>query len=694
MAVKKLPPQLVIRSDADGVKPAWAPIYCHVHHFENLEQGKSCGKIVGYDPATGKLQWKGCRPHPQTRALLADPDILLIGGSRGGTKSETMRRFMVKGNPLDPQDHPIRGDKPYHPTVRVDGIEFCPICVNISYAMHPWYRGLVLRENEKDLSDFIERCAEAWAPFGVKMRQSPKEAEFPSGALIRFAHLKDESAFTDVQGHEYTRLAANELTQIPASMQDPTRSDRFEKVRMSVRNKWGCRQGCAVGTCRCGALRPQVITDANPGGVGHGWVKKYFSISDRPSHNLKVWYDQKGREGKLVRLSRMFIPMKAEENPYISDEYLAGLDALPEPLRSMWRDGDWDALAGQVFPDFRARKIVGEPDEAMHVVEPGSVAVQGWWQRIGALDWGFQHHSVLLRAVATPQGRVIVRGELAVQHLGSVELGEAIAKTFIPDLVEMKLAGVEPVVTLYCSPDAWQVRDNQRATVDLIAAGAAKVLGPGAVAIGDRLYTGDGKVEWEALNYQESAQLVIRRAENDRIAGVQHMREMLRWRKLNLPEHKIDPVELAKLYIESHTLAERYNEAVKRSKPETLPKLLIESTCRGLIESIPVLVYDQDAANRSNPTRREDVLKTEELSDDFYDAVRYLVFSHHVSESRPPKHAWIAERAAATLQASGRTDFNARLWASRHAEAEYAKDEEMAGAFSVPASSFQRMMRQ
>lgn len=56
----------------------------------------------------------------------------------------------------------------------------------------------------------------------------------------------------------------------------------------------------------------------------------------------------------LVPLSRTFIPARTTDNPYLTPQYLAQLDALPEPLRSMFKYGKFDALSEdepwQVFP--------------------------------------------------------------------------------------------------------------------------------------------------------------------------------------------------------------------------------------------------------------------------------------------------------------------------------------------------------
>ena len=56
----------------------------------------------------------------------------------------------------------------------------------------------------------------------------------------------------------------------------------------------------------------------------------------------------------LIPLCRTFIPARTSDNPNLTPQYLAQLDALPEPLRSMFKYGKFDALSEdqpwQVFP--------------------------------------------------------------------------------------------------------------------------------------------------------------------------------------------------------------------------------------------------------------------------------------------------------------------------------------------------------
>ena len=78
----------------------------------------------------------------------------------------------------------------------------------------PDARMLVIRRNADDLADWIDRAHKMY-PY-AKITGKPATIRFPSGAIIRTGHLKDDQAYTKYQGHEYQRVLIEELTQIPS----------------------------------------------------------------------------------------------------------------------------------------------------------------------------------------------------------------------------------------------------------------------------------------------------------------------------------------------------------------------------------------------------------------------------------------------------------------------------------------------
>ena len=100
-------------------------------------------------------------PHPkQEFALRQNVYELLYGGSRGGGKTDS-------------------------------GLVWLTEHIN-----NPRFRGLVIRKNADDLSDWLDRAYFMYKLLGVKIAYRPAVLTFPSGAVIRTGHLKDDQAYT------------------------------------------------------------------------------------------------------------------------------------------------------------------------------------------------------------------------------------------------------------------------------------------------------------------------------------------------------------------------------------------------------------------------------------------------------------------------------------------------------------------
>jgi hypothetical protein len=180
----------------------------------------------------------------------------------------------------------------------------------------PLYRALVIRRNADDLRDWVDRATRMFAKVGGEKKGTPAEFHFPSGAVIRTGHLKDDDAFTKYQGHEYHKILIEELTQIA----------KEQNYLMLIAS---CRSTVK-------GIHPQVFATTNPGGAGHKWVKdRFIDVAE----SGKRFLDEKtGR-------SRIFIAAKVQDNPYLMEadpDYVHMLDGLPDGLRQAWRDGSWD----------------------------------------------------------------------------------------------------------------------------------------------------------------------------------------------------------------------------------------------------------------------------------------------------------------------------------------------------------------
>lgn len=234
-------------------------------------------------------QWK---PHPkQERALLSREFETLYGGARGGGKTDAGLVWLLYD---------------------ID---------------NPLFRALVIRKNSEDLTDWLDRARRMYSGQGAIITGKPAVIVFPSGAKFYTGHLKDDSAYTKYQGHEYHRMLIEELTQIPSE-------DLYMKL---------------IASCRSTAdgLQPRIFASANPGGIGHYWVKRRFVDPAKPGEAFK---------DPISRRGRIFIPATVDDNPTITEkdpEYVKFLDSLAPELCAQWRHGSWEAVKfkGQIYGD-------------------------------------------------------------------------------------------------------------------------------------------------------------------------------------------------------------------------------------------------------------------------------------------------------------------------------------------------------
>jgi hypothetical protein len=226
---------------------------------------------------------------------------------------------------------------------------------------HPKFRGLVLRRNAVDLADWLERAEAMWAPMGVKKRgnaQSPVFV-FPTGGVVRTGHMADEKSYNKYLGHNYHKALIEELTQIPTL-------ELYLKLTSCVRSK-------------IPELPPSIFCTTNPGGDGHGWVKERFVDSAPPGRPIEQV--TKLPDGRVIKSYAIFVRSLLDDNPHLANndpEYEAFLMSLPDALRRAWRYGDWNAFAGQYFPEFRPN---------IHVI-PG-FRIPEHWRRYRTMDWGY-----------------------------------------------------------------------------------------------------------------------------------------------------------------------------------------------------------------------------------------------------------------------------------------------------------------
>lgn len=267
----------------------------------------------------------------------------------------------------------------------------------------PMLKVLFLRKIMKSAAESLEDVVMkvfAFTPHTPKI----DGVEFPNGSRVIIGGFKDEKDIEKYLGIEYDIIVIEEATQITET--------KKEKLRGSLRtskSNW----------------RPRIYLSTNADGVGLLWFKKMFVDPFRSNNE---------------RLTR-FLDVTHIRNPFINIEYEAWLDNLKGALRKAWKDGDWDAFAGQAFPTWNHER---------HVIKPFEIPDN--WPRWRSVDEGFANPFCCLWYARNPDTRrVYVIREAYQRELTLTQQARLISEMTLPH---------EKILFTYADPAMWQ-RKNQ-----------------------------------------------------------------------------------------------------------------------------------------------------------------------------------------------------------------------------------------
>lgn len=186
------------------------------------------------------------------------------------------------------------------------------------------------------------------------------EIRFWNGAKIYLCHCKDEKDIYKYQGAEIHVLLIDELTHFTETMY------RFLRNRVRM-------VGITIPSQYVGQF-PRILCGANPGNVGHLWVKATFVSSGVPMEVRMM----PANDGGMLR---QYIPARLEDNPSMTEDdpgYEMRLEGLGSAsLVKAMRWGDWDVIEGAFFDCW---------DSHRHVIRPFEVPRD--WIRFRSGDWG------------------------------------------------------------------------------------------------------------------------------------------------------------------------------------------------------------------------------------------------------------------------------------------------------------------
>ena len=277
-------------------------------------------------------------PQPRQKIFMSRPEHeALYGGAAGGGKSD------------------------------------CAIAEALRQVHIPHYRGLILRKTYPQLSEMIDRSSEIYLPAFPKAKYNDQKHcwTFPSGAKIYFGAMQHTKDRTNYQGKRYDFIDFDELTHFTWD----------EYSYLFSRNRPN-----GPGT-RC-YIRGQ----ANPGGIGHSWVKERFITPAPPNTTMYEQFEivfPDGHKEKRKR-SRIFIPSSVFDNKILMQndpEYITRLASLPENEKKALLYGDWDSFSGQVFTEWRDNPDGYELRKNTHVIPP--FRIPDSWKIYRGFDFGY-----------------------------------------------------------------------------------------------------------------------------------------------------------------------------------------------------------------------------------------------------------------------------------------------------------------
>jgi hypothetical protein len=235
--------------------------------------------------------------------------------------------------------------------------------------MFPRVQAAIFRRTHKDLErsvmlEFLNIIPPGMAVFNSDLMRF----DFFNGSMLWLCYCHNESDVYQHQSAQYACLAIDEASHFTEFI-----------VRYLITRMRSPRSG----------VPKWLLLGSNPGGVGHGWLKRWFirptaeELGNRPTPRpeeawrplVPKWMEGKVKPEEMPR--RIFIPAKFADNfvlQAVQPEYLANLYQLGGDKGVQLAEGDWDANESM---------IVGRLWRESHTVLPTDAALLGAGLQVG-----------------------------------------------------------------------------------------------------------------------------------------------------------------------------------------------------------------------------------------------------------------------------------------------------------------------
>lgn len=178
----------------------------------------------------------------------------------------------------------------------------------------PHYKAIIFRKTFPQLRELVLKSLKIYpAAFPKAVYNSTEHVwKFPSGARIYFGSMPNRDSYLNYQGLSFAFIGFDELTHFT--------QDEYEYL--ISRNR-------ADGP----GVRVYIRSTANPGGIGHGWVKQRFIDAGPPNETIFFKTSIRTPDGgtKDVERTRVFIPSSVFDNKALLENdpnYLANLSLI------------------------------------------------------------------------------------------------------------------------------------------------------------------------------------------------------------------------------------------------------------------------------------------------------------------------------------------------------------------------------